>query len=66
MPIKKIFLRNRICGIRDAECGMRNLKGDIGNNVLLEWWDGGTIKTGICDRSNLQFSILNEKALANS
>ena len=50
MPIKKVPIRNRICGIRNADCGMRNLKGDIGNNGLLEWWDGGTIKTGICDR----------------
>ena len=50
MPIKKVSMRNRIFGIRNAECGMRNLKMDIGNNGLLEWWDGGTIKTGICDR----------------
>ena len=54
MPIKKVSMRNRIFGIRNAECGMRNLKGDIGNNGLLEWWDGGTIKTGISDRENLQ------------
>ena len=37
-------MRNRIFGIRNADCGMRNLKGDIENNGLLEWWDGGTIK----------------------
>ena len=66
MPIKKVSKRNRIFGIRNADCGMRNLKGDIGNNGLLEWWDGETIKTGISDRENLQSSILNEKALANS
>ena len=54
MPIKKVSIRNRIFGIRNADCGMRNLKGDIGNNGLLEWWDGGTIKTGISDRGNLQ------------
>ena len=54
MPIKKVSIRNRIFGIRNADCGMRNLKGDIGNNGLLEWWDGGTIKTGINDRGNLQ------------
>ena len=66
MPIKKVSIRNRIFGIRNADCGMRNLKGDIGNNGLLEWWDGGTIKTGLSDRENLQSSILNEKALANS
>ena len=66
MAIKKVSMRNRIFGIRNADCGMRNLKGDIGNNGLLEWWDGGTIKTGISDRENLQSSILNEKALANS
>ena len=47
-------MRNRIIGIQNAECGMRNLKEDIGNNGLLEWWDGGTIKTGISDRGNLQ------------
>ena len=33
---------------------MRNLKGDIGNNGLLKWWDGRTIKTGINDLGNLQ------------
>ena len=43
-------MRNRIFGIRNADCGMRNLKGNIGNNGLLEWWNSGTIKTGICDR----------------
>ena len=66
MTILKVSKRNRIFGIRNADCGMRNLKGDIGNNGLLEWWAGGTIKTGISDRENLQSSILNEKALANS
>ena len=59
-------MRNIIFEIRNADCGMRILKRDIGNNGLLEWWDGGTIKTGISDRENLQFSILNENALANS
>ena len=54
MPIKKVSKRNRIFGIRNADCGMRNLKGDIGNNGLLEWWDGRTIKTGINYRGNLQ------------
>ena len=43
MTILKVSKRNRIFGIQ-------NLKGDLGNNGLLEWWDGGTIKTGICDR----------------
>ena len=47
-------MRNRIFGIQNAECGMRNLKGDIGNNGLLEWWDGRTIKIGINYRGNLQ------------
>ena len=50
MPIKKVSKRNRIFGIRNAECVMRNLKGDIGNNGLLEWWNSVTIKTGIYDR----------------
>jgi len=66
MTILKVSKRNRIFGIRNADCGMRNLKGDIGNNGLLEWRDGGAIKIGLCDRENLQSSILNEKALANS
>ena len=43
-------MRNRIFGIWNADCGMRNLKGDLGNNGLLEWWDSVTIKTGIYDR----------------
>ena len=50
MTILKVSKRNRIFGIRNADCGMRNLKGDIGNNGLLEWWDSVTIKTGIYDR----------------
>ena len=66
MTILKVSKRNRIFGIRNADCGMRNLKGDIGNNGLLGWWEGGTLKTRISDRENLQSSILNEKALANS
>ena len=52
-------MRNRIFGIR-------NLKRDIGNNGLLEWWDGETTRIGTRERENLQSSILNEKALANS
>mgnify|MGYP001364034835 CR=1 FL=1 len=42
MPIKKVSMRNRIFGTQ-------NLKGDLGNNGLLEWWNSGTIKTGNCD-----------------
>ena len=48
--ILKVSMRNRIFGIRNVECGMRKLKGDLGNNGLLEWWDSVTIKTGIYDR----------------
>ncbi len=43
-------MRNRIFGIRDADCEMQNLMGYLGNNGLLERWDSGNIKTEICDR----------------
>ena len=59
MTIKKVSMSNRVFGIR-------NLKRDIGNNGLLEWWDGETTRIGTRERENLQSSILNEKALANS
>ena len=36
MTILKVSKRNRIFGIWNADYGMLNLKGDLGNNGLLE------------------------------
>ena len=36
MTILKVSKRNRIFGIQNADCGMRNMKGDIGINGMME------------------------------
>ena len=41
MTILKVSKRNRIFGIRNADCGMRNLKGDIG---IMDYWNGGMVE----------------------
>jgi len=36
-------MRNRVFGIRIADCEIQNLKRETENNGLMEWWkcDGG-------------------------
>ena len=37
MPIKKVSMRNRIFGIRIADCGIQNLKREIGVILIINF-----------------------------
>ena len=51
--ILKVSMRNRIFGIQNADCGMRNLKGEIGNNGLIEWWKAPANAIVLCWKGDL-------------